>query len=147
MYAFIKHFFLSIFYSCSLIFPSLFIISGFSIFSQIKVFTDGDSLSDCSKDFNTSTCFFMLLNCVCLIFEIFSKSWINELSSFYILCYFRGNISSPIRHSYLSILPYYNADIVATSLLKSCSDFVSLILSPLLMITLYTSSNRFFQKR
>ena len=89
----------------------------------------------------------MLFNSFCLLFEIFSKSLINELSLFYILRYFRGNISSPIRYSYLSILAYYNADTVATSLLMPCSDFVSLILSSRVMITLYASSNRFFQKR
>ena len=58
-----------------------------------------------------------------------------------------GNVSSPVRCSYLSILPYDNADIFTVSLLISYWSFSSLILSSIVMINFYIVSKRFFLKR
>ena len=55
-----------------------------------------------------------------------------------------GNISSPARYSYLSILPYDKADIFAASLLISYYSFSSLILSS--VVSYYILSKRFFLK-
>ena len=53
----------------------------------------------------------------------------------------------PIRYSYLSSLYDNNADIFAAAQLISYYNFSSMILSSIVMITLYISSNRFFPRR
>ena len=58
-----------------------------------------------------------------------------------------SNISSPVRYSYLSILPDENVHIFAASLLILHCSFSSLILSSIAMITFYILSKRFFLKR
>ena len=55
-------------------------------------------------------------------------------------------ISSPVRYSYLSILPDDNTDIFTVAMSVLYYNIISLILLSMVMITLYTSSNRFFQK-
>ena len=57
-----------------------------------------------------------------------------------------GNISSPIRYSYLSILPDHEADIFAASLLISYCSF-SYLISLSIIITFYIPSERVFLKR
>ena len=57
-----------------------------------------------------------------------------------------GNISSPVRCSYLLILPEDNADIFAAYLLISYCIFSYLILSSILMISFYILSKRSFRK-
>ena len=47
----------------------------------------------------------------------------------------RGSISSPVKCSYLPILPNDNADIFAASLLMLCCSFSSLILSSIVLIS------------
>ena len=59
----------------------------------------------------------------------------------------RGNISSPVRYSYLSILFDDNADIFSASLLIWYCSFSFLSLSWIVMIILYIFSKRFFLKR
>ena len=58
-----------------------------------------------------------------------------------------GNISSPVRYSYLSILPDDNADSFAASLLILYCSFSSLILSSFVVISFYILSTRFFLQR
>ena len=57
-----------------------------------------------------------------------------------------GNISLPIRYSYLSILPDDEADIFAASLLISYCSF-SYLISLSIIITFYILSKRVFLKR
>ena len=57
-----------------------------------------------------------------------------------------GNISLPVRCSYLSILPDDNAYIFAASLLILYCSFSSLILLWILMISFYILFKRFFLK-
>ena len=68
----------------------------------------------------------------------------NEL--LYYLMLLRGIVSSPVRYSYLTILPEGAAVIFAPALLVSYCNF-SLIWSVMFMTVLFTSSNRFSQKR
>ena len=63
------------------------------------------------------------------------------------LLWFRGSIFSPVRYSYLSILPYDNTDIFAASLLIFYFNFLSLILSSVVIISFYILSKRLFLKR
>ena len=64
-----------------------------------------------------------------------------------IICFrLDGNISSPLRYSYLLILPDYNADIFAASLLILYFRFSSLILPSLVMISFYIISKKFSLK-
>ena len=53
-----------------------------------------------------------------------------------------GNNSSPVRYSYLSILPDDNVDIFAASLLISYYSFSSLILPSIVVISFYVTSKR-----
>ena len=58
-----------------------------------------------------------------------------------------GNIASPVRYSYLSMLHDDNADIFATSLLISYCSFSSQILSSIVIITFHILSKRLCLKR
>ena len=58
-----------------------------------------------------------------------------------------GNISSPLRYSYLIILSDDNADSFTASLLVSYRSFSALILSSVVIIGFYILSKRFFLKR
>ena len=53
----------------------------------------------------------------------------------------------PVKYSYLSIFPDYNADIFAASLLISYCNFSSLILPSVVIISFYVLPKRFFLKR
>ena len=65
------------------------------------------------------------------MFICFSKAFTNgkyvNLACSIICLWLEGNISSPVRYSYLSILPQDNTDIFAASLLISYCNFLSLI--------------------
>ena len=85
----------------------------FLIFSSFKVF-------------KASTCFIpWYLN----VFICFSNAFLSgeyaHLAGLIILLWSDGNISSPVRYSYLSILPEDNADVFAASLLISYCKFSS----------------------
>ena len=87
-----------------------------------------------------------------LLFICFSNALPNEkyvnLNCSIILLWSDGNISSPLRYSYLPILPYGNADVFGASLLIFYFTFSSLILSSIVMIIkFYILSKRFFLKR
>ena len=58
-----------------------------------------------------------------------------------------GNISSPVRYSYLSIFPDINVYIVAAFLLTSYCSFLSLVLPSVVIISFYILFRRFFLKR
>ena len=57
-----------------------------------------------------------------------------------------NSISSPVRYSYISIFPDNKADIFAASLLISYCNYLSLILSSIVMVSFYFLSKRFFMK-
>ena len=76
-----------------------------------------------------------------IVFFFFSKAFSKV--SFFLA---EGSISSPVRHSYLSIFPDDGADIFAAFLLISCCNFSSLILSSIVMISSYVISEVFFLK-
>ena len=90
--------------------------------------------------------FSLLLNVFSLFFKYFPNTWIRTISLLYYLMLLRGIVSSPVRYSYLTILPEGDVGIFAPALLVSYCNF-SLILSLMVMTVLFTSSNRFFQKR
>ena len=77
---------------------------------------------------------------------VFSKEEYVNLAFSILLLWSDGKISSPVRSSYLSIFPGYNADIFATSLLISYCNFPSLFLSSIVMMSFYILSTRFFVK-
>ena len=64
---------------------------------------------------------------ICLL-NVLQREYVNFVCSI-ILLWSDGNIPSPVRYSYLSILPDDNAAIFAASLLISYYSFPSLILS------------------
>ena len=92
----------------------------------------------------------MFFPCSSIVFVCFSNvlprgEYVN-FSCSTILPWSGGNISLPVRYSYLSILPDNNADIFYASLLISYCSFPSLILSSVVMINFYVVSKRFFLK-
>ena len=60
------------------------------------------------------------------------------------LIYSEGDISSPVRYSYLPVLPDGNADTFAISLLISYCNFPSPVLSLIVTISFYILSKRLF---
>ena len=87
-----------------------------------------------------------------MVFICFSNAlprgeYVNFNCSIIILLWSDGNISSPVRYSYLSIFPDDNVDISAASHLISYCNFPSLILPSVVMINFYIVSKRFFLKR
>ena len=100
----------------------------------------------------SSIAFICFLPWSSIIFVCFSQAFPKEeyvnLAFFYItLLPLEGSISSPVRYSYLSILPNDNADIFTATLLISYCSFSFLILSSIFMIDFYILSKRFFLKR
>ena len=90
--------------------------------------------------------------CSLMVFICFSNAlprgeYVNFNCSIIILLWSDGNISSPVRYSYLSIFPDDNVDISAASRLILYCSFPSLILPSIVMINFYTVSKRFFVKR
>ena len=125
-----------------MIFFNLLIIKSFRIsFGNISSICFNSSfLLVRSRDFKAPTCF-----SVCFSKAFPKGEYSNSACS--IICHsLEGNISSPVRYSYSSILPH-NTAIFAPSLLISYCNFSSLILSSIVMISFYIPSNRFFLKR
>ena len=100
------------------------------------------------KTSKASTCF---IPCSSIVFICFSNAlpsgeYVNLAGSI-ILLWSNGNIYSPVRYSYLSILPDDNAEVFAASLLISYCSFSSLSLSSILLVNFYIISERFLLKR
>ena len=101
------------------------------------------------KDFRASiTCSvpWYLIVFICFSNALPSREYANLACSI-ILLWSDGNISSPVRNSYLSILPDNDPYIFDASLLISCCNFLFLILLSILMISCYIFSKRLFLKR
>ena len=80
--------------------------------------------------------------------KAFPKGEYANLACSVIYLLLEGNISSPVRYSYLSIFPEDNADIFAASLLILYYNSSSLILSSIIVFSsFYILSERFFLKR
>ena len=75
-----------------------------------------------------------------------SGEYVNLVCSV-ILPWWDGNIFSPVKYSYLSILPENNADVFAASLLMLYGSFLSWCLSSIVMINFYILPKRLFLKR
>ena len=101
-----------------------------------------------SKDCKFLTCLFRfsLIVFICFSNASLRGEYVNIASCIILFCC-RGNISSSVRYSYLSLLPDDNLDIFAVDLLMSCYNFSSMILSLIVMTLFITSCNRFFKKR
>ena len=94
-----------------------------------------------SRDFKAPSCF-----PVCFSKAFLKGEYLNL--AFSIICLrLEGNISSPVRYSYSSILSDDNADTSAVSLLISYYIFSSLILSSILKISSYILSKILFLER
>ena len=96
----------------------------------------------------------MLFKCLFLVFSLifnrfylfckcFTERRICKLCLFYYLLWSDGNISSPVRYSYLSSFPDDNPDIFAASRLISYCIFSSLILLSVAVINFYILPKRF----
>ena len=94
-----------------------------------------------SRDFKASTWFSVCFS------KAFTKGEYANIACSINSLRLEGSIFSPVRYSYLSIFPDNNADIFAASLLISYCNFLSLILSPVVRISFYIPSKRFFLKR
>ena len=81
----------------------------------------------------------------CFSNALLSAEYVN-LACTIIVLWSDGNISSPVRYSYLSILPDNSAIVAAYLLISNCS-VSSLVLSSTVMINFYIISLRFFLKR
>ena len=80
--------------------------------------------------------------------KAFPKGEYPNLACSVIYLLLEGNISSPVRYSYLSIFPEDNADIFAASLLILYYNFSSLMLSSIIVFSsFYILSERFSLKR
>ena len=83
-----------------------------------------------------------------IVFIYFSKGFPRReevnLACFIIYFWLQGNISSPVRYSYLLILPDDKVKIFAASMLISYYRFSSLIWSSIYMIILHTYFKRCF---
>ena len=84
-----------------------------------------------SRYFKARNCFFVCLS------KAFPKGEYENLACSITCLSLEDNISSPVRYSYLSILPDDNANVFAASLLISYGSFSSLILSSIAMISFY----------
>ena len=89
--------------------------------------------------------------CFLIAFVYFSNSLLKEeyanLACSIICLLLKGNNSSPVRHSYLSIFASNNPDIFAASPLRLYCSVTSLILLSFVLISFYILSKRFFLKR
>ena len=94
--------------------------------------------------------FIYLLPWFSIVFICFSKAFTKgeyvNLACCIILLWSEGSISSPVRYSYLQVLPNYNADTFVASLLISYCSFSSPILSSVAMISFYILSKRILLK-
>ena len=98
------------------------------------------NLLEGTRDFIASKCFSVYFS------KALPKGEYRNLACFVICPWLEGNISSPVRLSYLSFFPDYSADIFAASLLISCCNFSSLILTLIVMIIFYIRSKILFLK-
>ena len=94
--------------------------------------------------FPCSLFFSLIFNCFCFSNALPREEYVNFACSV-ILLWSDGNISSPVRFSYLSILPDNDTDIFAASVLTYFS-FSSYILSSFVMLIFYIVSKRLFLK-
>ena len=92
------------------------------------------------RDFIASTCFSVSFS------KAFLKGEFANLDCSIICLWLKGNISTPVRYSYLSIFPGDKPDIFAASVLILYYNFSSLIFSSIIMINFYILSKRFFLK-
>ena len=100
------------------------------------------------KAFKTSTCFIPWSSIVFICFSNDSpRGECVNLAYSIILLWSDGNISLPVKNSYLSILPDDGADILVASLLILYCTFSFLILSSIIKISFYILSKKFFLKR
>ena len=101
--------------------------------------------------FKTSKASTWFFRCSSVVYICFSSALARgesvKLACFIILLWSDGNISSPVRYSFLSVLSDDNADVFDASLLISYCSFSSLILSSTVMINFCILSKRFFLKR
>ena len=93
------------------------------------------------EDFKAQICFSVRFS------KTFPKVEYANLACSIICFSLEGNISSPVRYSYLSILPDDNADIFVAPLLISYCSLSSLILLSIVMISFHILSKRFILKR
>ena len=135
---------------------SYFISLVFVSFGKILSVDSGTLFSSGFEAFKASTCYIPWSTSACyipwssIVFIGFSNAlpwgeYVNVPCSI-ILLWSNGNISSPWRYSYLSILLDDNAYISVVSLLISYCNFKSLILSSIAMIIFYILAKRFFLK-
>ena len=75
-----------------------------------------------------------------IAFIHFPRSEYGNIFFCIILLRLEGHVFSPVRYSYLSILPH--GDVLPISLLISCYSFSSLILTLVVMITFYILCKR-----
>ena len=117
--------FFFIFSSHFLISPILFLFSLFLIFFGKTLSIDSSSwFSSGFKAFKVSTFFlpWSLIVFICFSIALPRGEYVNLACSI-ILLWSDGNISSPVRYSYLSVLSDDNGDIFAASLLISLVVF------------------------
>ena len=95
--------------------------------------------------FKISTCFIPRSSIVFVRFsKDFPKGESVNLACSIIWFWLDDNISSPVRYSYLPILPDDKADILGASLLLSYCSFLSSIWSLIVLILLYVYFKDFF---
>ena len=86
------------------------------------------------KDYKASTFFFVSFS------KAFPERKYVNLDCCIVWVWLESTISSPVRYSYLSILPDENSDICAASLSLSYYNFAFLTLSSIVMISFYILS-------
>ena len=95
--------------------------------------------------------FFFFFSLFLIAFVYFSNSLLKEeyanLACCIICLLLKGNNSSHVRHSYLSIFASNNPDIFAASPLRLYCSVTCLILLSVVLISFYILSKRFFLKR
>ena len=103
----------------------MFNLAGIKSFSKFC----GNILSICFNLLEVSRDF-IALTCLTVCFSKgFPKPKYANIACSIICLWLQGNISSPVRYSYLSIFPEDNADIFAAPLLILYCNFSSLLLS------------------
>ena len=138
---------LSLISSCNIFFCSLFGILSLSI---LKIFLIS-SLDSTNFFPHSSIAFICFLPWSSIVLLRFSKAlsrgeYVNFACSITLL-WSEGSISSPVRYSYLSILPDDKTDNFAAFMLISYCNYSSLILPLIFIIIFYILSKRFFLTR
>ena len=139
-----------------LIFLSHFLISSISFLILLvlvsfgkTIFTDFMSslFSSACKTIKASACFITWSSFVLIFFFKCFTEWRINLAWSIILLWSEGNISLPVRYSYLSALLDDYVYIFYASLLMLYCNFSCLILSSIVIINFYIISKRFFLRR